>query len=298
MEQLQFEEVVHEQEGQAITYVMQAGSDDWFCNILRKRPHANPAWYHLHRCKLTEGRLLRYADIGANIGTTALLPACVGHRVLAVEAGPLNVALLTRAVQRNRLQAQVQVAHWAAAEGFGMARFHEAGAWGSTVISPTHAALATESLVPAAALVDILEMTGFDGVDLVKIDIEGAEMAALSGFERLAQRNLALELIVETNWETCALHGHAPQAVWALGFSVYVLAGKRLTPVGPNLPQPRFVTDVLATRRPKEALKRLGYELVPMDFTALPEALAQTQVGDRDPEVVRAFIDAQMARLP
>lgn len=301
MDRIDTEQVTHRQEGHDITYVMRAGADDWFCNILRDRPHGNPAWYHLHRSRLTGGRMLRYADFGANIGTTSLLPARIGHRVLAIEAGPENVALLGLAIQRNHLQSRMTLGHWAAAAGRGIVTFHEASAWGSTVVSPTHAEEAQASQVPAATVADLLELHRMDNVDLIKLDIEGAELAALAGFERIAARNLAVELIFETNWETCQLHDHTPQDVWArlmaLGFDLYLLEGRRLTHVTPSLPQPRFICDVLATRRQPAALERLGYQLTEMDMAPLPEALRETPLGDRDPQVVADFITAQLARL-
>ena len=301
MERLTLETVTHRQEGHDITYVLRAGRDDWFCNILRQRPHGNPAWYHLHRRRLTEGRLLSYADFGANIGVTALLPARIGHRVLAVEAGPENIALLTEARRRNHLQSQLTIAHWAASDSFGMASFHEASAWGSTRPSPTRAGQTTLSRVPTAPAADILEMQAMDGVDLLKMDIEGSELAALTGFERITARNPSLEMIVETNWETCQLHDHTPQDVWArlgaLGFSCHLLDGRKLTPVQPNLPQPRFVCDVLATRRSPSDLETLGYEISALDVAQLPTQLAATPISDRPPESVAAFIEAQTARL-
>jgi FkbM family methyltransferase len=303
MDRIALESVTHIQEGHPIEYVMRAGQDDWFCNRLRAGPHANPAWFHLHRRRVTEGRLLRYADFGANIGTTALLPARIGHQVLAVEAGAENVFLLTEARRRNRLQSQLTIAQWAAAAERGMVSFYEASAWGSTKVSETHAHEAQVTRVPGATAAEILDLFAMPNVDLIKMDIEGAELAALTGFDALLARNPEVELIVETNWETCQLHDHAPQDVWArlqgYGFDTYLLQGKYLTPVTPHMPQPRFVCDVLATRRSFDELQvRLGYEERPMDYEGLPEALRAMEPGDRPLEMVESYIAAQIARVP
>ncbi len=302
MLQISFETVTHRQEGLDITYVMRRDRRDWFYDILRDRPHANPAWYHLHRRKLTEGRLLRYADFGANIGVTSLVPARVGHQVLAVEAGPENVLLLSEAVRRNRLQGRLTVAHWAAEANTGLVAFHEASAWGSTRPSETREGETQVAMVPAAPAAEILSHYAMPDVDVIKMDIEGAELAALNGFETVMACNPSVEMIVETNWETCALHDHTPQAVWsrlhALGFETYLLAGRHLTPVTPDMPQPRFVCDVLASRRPfKELTGPLGYLHLPMDTKRLPEALEQIEVADRPPQMVADYVEAQMARL-
>lgn len=303
MSPFEIETVTHSQEGHDITYVFAAGRHDWFLDILRQRPHANPAWFHLHRRRLTENRLLCYADFGANIGVTSLLPAKIGHQVLAVEAGPENLMCLQEAARRSGVTGTLRAAHWAAGEALGLLTFYEVSAWGSASVIPEHVDEARASIVPMATAAQILAFHDMTDVDVLKMDIEGAELAALNGFEEIVAGNDSLELIIESNWESSRHHGYPPQAIWQrlreLGFDTYILDGRRLTPVTPDMPQPRLVSEVLATRRPQAALAHpLGYDLVPMDMAAMPQRLEQALNKGRPDEVNAGFLAEQLERLP
>lgn len=301
MEPITLESVTHSQNGEDITYVFRAGRSDWFFDILRERPHTNPAWYLLHRRRLIEKRPMRYADFGANVGVTALLPARVGHHVLAVEAGPENVLCLQEAARRNGLTDRLTVAHWAAVGTLGLVTFHEASAWGSTAVIAEHAEEMRETRVPGATAAQILAMHGMQDADVIKMDIEGSELEALTGFETVAQANPGVELVIESNWEASVRHGYRPQDIWArliaMGFSVYLLEGRRIVPVTESMPQTRVVSEILATRRPAEGLTRLGFLIEPMDPATLPAILAENRGKGRAPEIEEGFIAEQSARI-
>jgi FkbM family methyltransferase len=126
-------------------------------------------------------------DIGANLGlfsfAAAVAAGPAGH-VLAVEPDTVLVRLLRRSARVNRAHAPVQVLPAAVADDLSVARFHIARRNRSTShldgfgTSQAGGVRATE-LVPTVTL-DWLAAQ-FRAPDVIKIDVEQAEMAVLSG---------------------------------------------------------------------------------------------------------------------
>lgn len=126
-------------------------------------------------------------DIGANLGLfsfAAAVAAGPGGQVLAVEPDALLVELLRRSAAANRGQAQVEVLPAAVSDEVGIARFHIArrnratshlDGFGTT---QTGGIRATE-LVPTVTLDWLAER--FPKPDVIKIDVEAAELKVLAG---------------------------------------------------------------------------------------------------------------------
>jgi len=166
----------------------------------------------------TQERLLRerlgpgmtFLDLGANIGYYSVLGSrLVGPtgRVLAFEPDPANVALLVRNVQANGC-ANVEVYPYAVAESLGVADFHlcaRTPTVGSLVLQHDGSALKRRAVT-----------VGLDGFleeacpDVVKMDIEGAELSALKGMRRLLADKRLRTMFVEC----------VPQFLSRLGLSV------------------------------------------------------------------------------
>jgi FkbM family methyltransferase len=118
-----------------------------------------------------------FLDLGANLGHFSLLAAAeVGDgRVIAVEASSRNVVALRASIRENQLT-NVQVLNVAASSAWQLLAFAASGTNGMTMRSDpadTHV-----EVVQGVPLDDALEI---DRLDLVKIDVEGAEFLALSG---------------------------------------------------------------------------------------------------------------------
>ena len=140
-------------------------------------------------------------DVGANWGYFSLVSAhCVGPtgRVLSLEPHPRLSSMLAENVATNGLS-QVEVLPLAAGARAGAHAFvgfdEHGGNWGVS-----RAARGLESAdfeCATAALDDLLDERGIETVDLVKIDIEGAEADALAGMVRgmsgRRYRNVLLE---------------------------------------------------------------------------------------------------------
>lgn len=140
-------------------------------------------------------------DIGANVGALALVFAdlAANGRVFAFEASTLSYELLQRAIRRNGAS-NIEAVHRAV--------FNESGL--SLTFTTTSSFLAGSHLGSETAnegTVDRVETVTIDDwvrtrhlarVDVVKIDIEGSELSALSGARETLSR-FAPDLLIECN---------------------------------------------------------------------------------------------------
>lgn len=295
--QIDVEFIEHQVLGERVVFALDRNNHDWYFETMRRQPFRNPVHHHLPKLRAALGAVgFRYADFGANIGTTALFAARLGVPTLAIEAGAVNYALLLEAHRANGFGAEFRPVYIAASDTIGVASFAENSAWGalSDKVKQT-------SRIPTAPMAQILQMHGFEDISLMKVDIEGAELQALTGFEAIAGRDTAPDLIVESNEVACTRFGYPPQALWGrmmeMGYDVYLLGGTRLTRLTPEAVQTAVVEDVLATQRPAEFLTgRLGYTLADYDATVARtrlEGLADSATDDK----TRSFAARQMALL-
>ena len=126
-------------------------------------------------------------DIGANLGLFSLaasVAAGPGGHVLAVEPDAVLVGLLRRSAAVNHGQSEVQVLPVAAADCLGVARFHIARRNRSTSHldgfgTTQTGGVRTTELVPTVTL-DWLA-SHFPLPDVIKIDVEAAEVKVLAG---------------------------------------------------------------------------------------------------------------------
>jgi FkbM family methyltransferase len=143
-----------------------------------------------------------FVDVGANLGYFVLVGAAAvgpGGRVVALEPDPRMAAELEENVRRNAL-AQVAVIRAAASDRAGTAALsgyaEEGGNFGTSTLLAEGGGTMFD--VPCAPLDDVLDERGISAVDLVKVDVEGAEPWVLRGMRRgLAAgryRNVLVEL--------------------------------------------------------------------------------------------------------
>jgi len=177
----------------------------------------------------------RVVDVGANIGYNTVYAARrvgIGGQVAAVEPAADNLRVLRENVASNGL-ANVTV-HAAAAGRAKQTRDlylrGEVSAVNSLYPDSMYAAVTGTEAVRVAPLDDLVD---FDA-DLVKIDVEGAELDVLAGMPRLL-RNPPLLLIVEWHPRLQESGGFPPdalpRALADLGFELYTASHTRLAPL-------------------------------------------------------------------
>lgn len=173
--------------------------DDWAvgARIAVRRTH-EPHVTRVMRPLLQPGTVM--IDIGANIGYYTLLAAsCVGStgKVIAFEPSVANCALLHRSLQANHVENvvlhNVAVADTARVVGF---RMYDSNGY----IIPDHPSTHPEQ-VQTVTLDHVLRDE--PRIDLIKMDIEGAEGRALQGMHRVMQR---CQPIIFTELHPAALH--------------------------------------------------------------------------------------------
>ena len=283
---IEFEYVSHRCEGQAVTFALNKAAKDTHTEALRRAllpGHFIP--FVLRRAKQKRGSL-KVADFGANVGVVALPLAAHGLRVLAIEVVPANFIALATAARANELGNFLPV-NMAAMDRTGLVSLP------GTSDRATAGVEGGDVTVPCDTLVNILETYGFADVDVVKIDIEGAELPALSGADTFFAGRPKTEVIFESNDHACRMFGYDRRDLlrWFVerGFSTYVFRADGLMPIGLDDPQPEPVVDILATKRSPSALEQQGETIVAMTDDYVVQALLRISTLS-DPPIRRHFV--------
>lgn len=187
-------------------------------------------------------------DVGAHLGYFTLLCARLGgaaSTIWAFEPSSALLPILRRNVAENDVGGEIHVVPSAVGDSVGAVTLF-AGTPDSMLSSIHRAAAAGDGPGPretvACTTLDAwAEQSLWPRVDLVKIDIEGHEVAALAGMRELSRRNPGLVLIIELNERTLAAAGESIDSFWAAlaacGFDDVSLAGPPPRPV--TFPQDR-----------------------------------------------------------
>jgi FkbM family methyltransferase len=151
-------------------------------------------------------------DLGANIGYFTLLAArLVGSegKVYSFEPEPLNHGLLLKNIELNRYD-NVVAMQKAVSDTSGQVKFFldrkDTGAHSIYQSDDSREHIEIESVT----LDEFFQDKNYR-VNVIKMDIEGAELAALAGMQRIIQENEDLKLFVEFHLPTIASSGISPQ---------------------------------------------------------------------------------------
>jgi FkbM family methyltransferase len=172
-------------------------------NICEKRILFTPQYFDEDERELIVSRLtpdFTFIDIGANVGGYALFVAANAGpraRVLAVEPQPDIYERLIYNIRQNPF-ATVKAIDCAIADEDGeITLFLPAHNRGETSMRLVHLeSVGARLRVPARTLLNVVESEGFERLDAVKIDVEGAEDLVLEPFLRDAPESLWPKLVV------------------------------------------------------------------------------------------------------
>ncbi len=156
-----------------------------------------------------------FVDVGANVGQYSIPLARRFERCIAVEPHPVACRILRENLELNAIT-NVQIVQKAVSlEGGKVPLFR-----GTFLSTWSTAVKATQSIqVETCSLNELI--TPFDRVDLMKIDIEGAEVPLIYGSAQ------ALEKVEVLDFETSLEEDTSPLFRWleAAGFKVTILGG-------------------------------------------------------------------------
>jgi FkbM family methyltransferase len=173
-------------------------------------------------------------DIGANEGYYSLLFARLMRdrgRVLAFEPDPGNAQWLRRNITANGYQC-IEVHEYALSDGEGQATFYPGGGVGSLVHTASPLAYFHSPSEPVTVrtrtLDNVLREASIKNIDLMKIDVEGADLLVLKGAQHtLKTTNVRILMDVDVNGDERA---ELFDLLRSCGFSLYRM-GKHLKPV-------------------------------------------------------------------
>lgn len=196
-----------------------------------------------------------FADVGAYVGYfTVLASTLVGStgRVFAFEPDSLAFDFLTKNISSNRFTNVVAI-NKAVSDTVGMARLERDQQGPESYISilpPGPGSHRVETL----SLDAYFDQLNWSRVDVVKMNIEGSEIAALRGMREVSHQNPDLQLVIEFNAKAMSRAGVSPQALETtlreLGFRHGRIVERKLTavPDGALLPNGRAVYNILLTK--------------------------------------------------
>ena len=192
----------------------------------------------LLRSSLERG--MNVVDVGAHIGYHTLVCAeLVGPQgcVWSFEPDPDNRRLLAQNIAANGCGGCARVVPQAAGTTCATSTlFRFQSDTGSSSVFERKGRLIDALPTDVTTLDRWGEGEGWPPVDLVKMDIEGSEVAALAGMAELSRRNPSMKLIVELNPEALEAAGESPQglleAIATAGFpSVSLIDDDQLQPM-------------------------------------------------------------------
>ena len=178
-------------------------------------------WYGCYEKDLGEllKKMLRpndvFIDIGGNIGYFSLLSASISPSVKVISFEPVkdlfkkmkenfsindrkNIVAINAAVGEMNEQCELFLS---APDNLGMPSFHQPENYSGR-----------KEKVEVIAIDDWLKTSGLTKIDLIKLDIEGSELAALKGMRAVLEEQRPV-LIVEVNPETLSLFGLKPEDI-------------------------------------------------------------------------------------
>ena len=181
-------------------------------NICEKRMLYTPQSFDPYEFELLSSRIgenFTFIDVGANVGAYALFVASragPSARVLAVEPQPDIFERLIYNIRLNEF-ATVKAVDCAVAEKPGeVTLFLDPQNSGESSLKVVGSSGATPIRVPARTLLEVIRGEGYERVDAIKLDVEGAEDLILEPFFATAPQTLFPGLLIIENgskrWQT------------------------------------------------------------------------------------------------
>lgn len=189
-----------------------------------------------------------FFDVGANVGSYTLALSKAAARIYSFEASPSNAAILKNFVALSRSSA-VEVVNQAVS--------NHSGKNISIYSSPDTGGNNTQfcdfgkgcETVSTITLDQFVADHDIDHVDVIKVDIEGSELAAFQGARDLLNKSRPILLVEfhalaakQANWQLVELH----DLLKGYGYNAYELKRGRLVPFDRSrLSHPEFYSNLI-----------------------------------------------------
>lgn len=163
-------------------------------------------------------------DVGANMGYFSLLWAGsnASNRVVSIEPVSRNIELIRKNIDLNGLNDRITLIPVAASNRRGMSSFDE-----GSKAETGHGGLTRTESSNGTKIATIMLDDYFDEIEVLKIDVEGADALVLMGASRLLMDQRIGTILYEINENRCALLGLSPTSasdlLRAYGYQVDML---------------------------------------------------------------------------
>lgn len=141
-----------------------------------------------------------YIDVGANIGdTTIIASGYTKNKIYAFEPSPVAYPRLLENITLNNLDDQIIAEKIVLSDKAGIVEFAEMETSETSHISVGDRSHQNIIRVKAVTLDDYAKSHQISKIDLIKIDVEGAEMLVLLGASELLNKHKIKHILVELN---------------------------------------------------------------------------------------------------
>jgi FkbM family methyltransferase len=215
---------------------------------------------------------MTFFDIGANVGVFSVAAGktlqATQSRIYAFEPCPATFAILEKNLHENGLTS-VRAYSMAVSERSGEASLYVNAAMKDGLNSledPSHgdAEVVGTVAVRATTLDEFIAEHDIPGVDVMKVDVEGAELLVFRGARGLLAREDAPLILYEGySWCTAGFHYHPVEIMWlleTLGYEIFVLdaASRRVRQRNPGESYDQMVVAAKPTHRRYAAVAAEG----------------------------------------
>ncbi len=165
-------------------------------NVCEKRVLFTPQYFDARERELLASRIregFSFIDVGANIGAYSLFVAARAGRsarILAVEPQPDIFARLTYNIAQNPFGTVKAIACALADKPGELTLFLDPANKGESSVRILRSTNASSVRVPATTLLSLVQSEGYERLDAIKLDVEGAEDLILEPFLRDAPEAL------------------------------------------------------------------------------------------------------------
>jgi FkbM family methyltransferase len=191
-----------------------------------------------------------FLDVGSGIGDFSLIASSkiTTGKIFAFEPSQEPLSTLKENIAINFLEKKIKIIEEVASNKVGTIKFNE-----ESVSEVSHIGTGENGIIKKTTTLDkVIESNKLTTIDLIKIDVEGAESLVIEGLEKSFESKLIKVLIIELNSNANQFNSSKVKLVKKLinhNFKVYVIGDETLTKFKPNNVDENETINVLAVHK-------------------------------------------------